>query len=180
MPNVLAIFAEGFEEIEAFTPVDLLRRAGVSVTLATIGEESLLVKGRSGVVFQAEAHLSGCLDKSFDCLLLPGGPHVKHLRADARLKPLIQAYAQNGRWIAAICAAPVLLHDAGLLTGKNYTAHFSIANEVPSILSGLRVAVDGKIITSRGAGTALDFGLMLVSQLVSQSKANEVALAICS
>jgi 4-methyl-5(b-hydroxyethyl)-thiazole monophosphate biosynthesis len=105
---------------------------------------------------------------------------VKLLRADPRVRELVLRQYQVGGWIAAICAAPLVLHDAGLLTGRRYTAHFSVACELPSILAGERCLVDGQIVTSRGAGTAVDFGALLIEKLVSPTKAREVAISICA
>lgn len=178
MPSVLAILAEGFEEIEAIAPIDLLRRAGVEVTVVSL-EESLNVKGRSGIVVNAEKSLASVIEQPFDCLFFPGGPHVKLLRADARIRPLTQRYLSEKKWVAAICAAPTIINDAGGLVGKNYTAHFSVVDELKNILPGLRVVRDGRIITSRGAGTSVDFGLAMVEALVSPAKASDIAMAIC-
>ena len=179
MPTVLAILPEGFEEIEAVTPIDLLRRAGVEVTVAALGKE-IHVAGRTGITLHADTPLAALPEKAFDLLFLPGGPGVKHLRGDPRVGSLVQKQHAAGRWIAAICAAPTVLNDAGLLAGRRYTAHFSVANELPHILADQRVVVDGKIVTSRGAGTALDFGLVLVERLVSAAKAREVAESVCA
>jgi 4-methyl-5(b-hydroxyethyl)-thiazole monophosphate biosynthesis len=179
MPTVLAILADGFEEIEAITPVDLLRRAGVEVTLAALGKD-IHAKGRSGVTLHADTTLAAVETRLFDCVFLPGGPGTKLLRADPRVRQIVQKHAQEGKWLAAICAAPTVLHDAGLLARRRYTAHFSVADELPAILGGLRVVTDGNIITSRGAGTAMDFGLALIEHLVSPFKAREVAAAICA
>ena len=179
MPTVLAILADGFEEIEAITPVDLLRRAGVEVTVAALGQE-IHVKGRTGVVLHADTTLAAVADRVFDCVFLPGGPGTKLLRADPHVRQIVQKHAQERKWLAAICAAPTVLHDAGLLAQRRYTAHFSVANELPAILNGQRVVTDGNIITSRGAGTAMDFGLALIEHLVSPLKAREVAAAICA
>ena len=180
MPSVLAILADGFEEIETVAPIDLLRRAGVHVTTASRGTD-LYVKGRSDMVLRAVCRLEALAAPcSFDCLFLPGGPGVKLLREDRRVQGLVKDYAHDKKWLAAICAAPVILADAGLLQRKRYTAHFSVANELPLILSGMRVVVDGKLITSRGAGTSIDFGLALVEHLVSPAKAREISAAICA
>lgn len=179
MSHVLAILMDGFEELEAVAPIDLLRRAGVEVTLAALGHD-LLVTGRNGLTLRADTVLSAEGNDLSDGLFLPGGPGVKLLRADPRVRTLVQAHATAGRWLAAICAAPIVLHDAGLLAGRRYTAHFSVASELPALLAQERVVVDGKIITSRGAGTAIDFGLALIAQLVSPEKAHEVARAICA
>ncbi len=178
MPTVLVPLADGFEEIEAFAPVDLLRRAGVEVTLATLNDNRHAT-GRSGIIAHGDVALAAVQDRPFDLLFLPGGAGVKNLRADPRVLGMVKTQSAAGRWLAAICAAPTVLHDAGLLAGRRYTAHFSVANELPAILAGERVVTDGKITTSRGAGTAVEFGLHLVSLLVSQEKATEIGKAIC-
>jgi protein deglycase len=179
MPTVLAILAEGFEEIEATTPVDLLRRAGAEVTTASLAE-GIHVTGRMGITLHADTSLAAVASREFDCLFLPGGPGVKHLRADPRVRERVLQQHQAGRWIAAICAAPTVLHDAGLLAGRRYTAHFSVASELPHILAEERVVVDGRLLTSRGAGTALDFGLKLVELLFSPAKAAETGRSVCA
>jgi protein deglycase len=93
---------------------------------------------------------------------------------------LVRQQSESGRWLAAICAAPTVLHDAGLLSGKRYTAHFSVADELHLIQANERVVIDGRLITSRGAGTALDFGLCLVEKLFSPDKSAELIRAICA
>jgi 4-methyl-5(b-hydroxyethyl)-thiazole monophosphate biosynthesis len=178
MPSVLVPLADGFEEIEAFAPVDLLRRAGVEVTTASLAENRHAT-GRSGITAHADVALAAVHDQAFDLVFLPGGAGVKHLRADPRVLDLVRAQHAAGRWLAAICAAPTVLHDAGLLAGRRYTAHFSVANELPAILAQERVVTDGKITTSRGAGTAVEFGLHLVGLLTSPEKASEISKAIC-
>jgi len=181
MPTVLAILAEGFEEIEAVAPIDLLRRAGAEVTVAALGE-GIHVTGRTGITLHADTTLTTIEStggREFDCLFLPGGPGVKHLRADPRIRALVLRQHAGGRWLAAICAAPTVLHDAGLLAGHRYTAHSSVAGELTEILVNERVVADGNLLTSRGAGTALDFGLLLVEKLYSPEKASEIARSIC-
>jgi protein deglycase len=183
MPTFLAILAEGFEEIEAVTPIDVLRRAGADVTVAALGE-GIHVTGRMNLTMHADANFAAIHGASppreFDCVFLPGGPGVKHLRADPRIRELVLRQHEAGRWLAAICAAPTVLHDAGLLAGRRYTAHFSVANELPAILSNERTVTDGHLLTSRGAGTALDFALLLVEKLFSAEKAREVARSIAA
>ncbi len=179
MPTVLAILTDGFEEIETVAPIDLLRRAGVNVTLAALGP-GIHATGRSGLTLHADTVLDNVSGAVFDCLLLPGGPGVKSLRSDPRVRQLVLAQHARKGWLAAICAAPTVLHDAGLLHERRYTAHFSVANELPHIRSEERCVVDENIITSRGAGTAIDFGLLLVAKLVNPEKAAEIAAAICA
>jgi len=179
MPTTLVLLAEGFEEIEVFTPVDLLRRAGVEVTIASLADNRHAT-GRNGITVHADAALSEVGEHLFDLLFLPGGPGVKNLRADPRVGAVVGSHATAGKWLAAICAAPTVLYAAGLLAGHRYTAHPSVTGELPAILSDQRVVADGKILTSRGAGTALDFGLLLVEKLLSAEKASEVARSICA
>lgn len=178
MATVLVFLAEGFEEIEAIAPVDLLRRAGASVTVAALGD-TLHVTGRTGVTLHADTTLAAVPEQDFDCVLLPGGPGTKILRTDRRVRTWVARQNTRGAWLAAICAAPTVLHDAGLLNGRRYTAHFSVAAELPAVLADERVVVDGNLITSRGAGTAVDFGLALVSRLFGEGKAREVSASIC-
>lgn len=193
MPTVLAILPEGFEELEAVAPIDVLRRAGVAVTIAALTTDAgdLRVKGRNGLVLHADTSLAALEapsadnplagpDATADLLFLPGGPGVKHLREDPRVRALVLRHHAAGSWLAAICAAPTVLHDAGLLAGRRYTAHPSVAGELTAILADERVIVDGRIVTSRGAGTALDFGLQLVELLVSPAAAQTVANSICA
>lgn len=179
MPKVLTILAEGFEEIEAITPIDLLRRAGAEVTIAALAE-GIHVTGRTGMTMHADTSLAAVETRDFDCVFLPGGPGVKHLRADSRVRAMVLRHWKADRWIAAICAAPTVLHDAGLLEGRRYTAHFSVANELAHILANERVVADGRLLTSRGAGTALDFGLFLIEKLFSAEKSAEVAHSVCA
>ena len=179
MPSVLVPLADGFEEIEAFAPIDLLRRAGVEVTVATLAEHRHAT-GRSGITAHGDVALSAIpADAVYDLLFLPGGAGVKLLRADPRVRDLVLRHAAADKWLAAICAAPTVLHDCGLLTGRRYTAHFSVETELPAILAHERIVTDGRITTSRGAGTAVDFGLHLVRLLVGAEQAEGISKAIC-
>jgi 4-methyl-5(b-hydroxyethyl)-thiazole monophosphate biosynthesis len=179
MPTVLALLADGFEEIEATAPIDLLRRAGAEVVVAAL-TEGIHVTGRSGLTMHTDTTLAAVESRSFDCVFLPGGPGTKHLRADPCVKSLVLRHHAEERWLAAICAAPTVLNDAGLLAGRRYTAHFSVAAELPQLLTNERVVVDGNILTSRGAGTAVDFGLLLIEKLFSPEKSREIAASICA
>lgn len=181
MPTVLVILPEGFEELEAVAPIDVLRRAGVAVTIAALGE-TRRVTGRNALVMEADCLLSDLPSPApvHDALFLPGGPGVARLRADPRVRALVLRHHEAGAWLAAICAAPAVLHDAGLLAGRRYTAHPSVAGELTAILAAERTVTDGKILTSRGAGTALDFGLALVAHLTSPATAAEIHRAICA
>jgi len=180
VPTILTLLAEGFEEIEALAPIDLLRRAGAKVTTAALSE-GIHVTGRSGITVHADTTLAAVqLGGPWECLFLPGGPGVRILRADPRVAALARAQWESGRWLAAICAAPAVLHDAGLLAGRRYTGHFSIAQEVPDLLLDQRTVADGRLLTARGAGTAIDMGLLLVEKLFSVGRAREIAESICA
>ncbi|HLP03377.1 MAG TPA: DJ-1 family glyoxalase III [Opitutaceae bacterium] len=178
-PSVLAILMPGFEEIEATTPIDLLRRAGVRVVVASLGTETA-VTGRCNLTIVAETSLESVAQQEFDLLFLPGGPGVKNLRADPRIVPLVRKQVAAGRPVAAICAAPLVLLDAGLLAGRRYTAFPGTANELPAILHDQRVVEDGPLLTSRGAGTALDLGYAMIARLISPAKAAEIRQSICA
>lgn len=178
MPSVLVLLADGFEELEAIAPIDLLRRGDIEVTVASLNENRHAT-GRSGITAHADAALSAMQGRLFDLVFLPGGAGVKHLRADPRVREIVLRHHSAGRWLAAICAAPLVLHDCGLLDGRRYTAHFSVADELPALLPDERVVTDGNIITSRGAGTAVEFGLHLVALLASPAKSAEISKAIC-
>ena len=111
-------------------------------------------------------------------LFVPGGAAVAVLRKGGRAAELARRFVAAGRPVAALCAGPLVLEDAGLLRGKRFTAHFSVANELPGAQAGERVLEDGLIMTSRGAGTALEFGLALVDRLFGEAKEEEIARAI--
>jgi 4-methyl-5(b-hydroxyethyl)-thiazole monophosphate biosynthesis len=174
--TTLVILGKGFEEIEALAPVDLLRRAGVECTTASC-EGDRMVLGRSGIRVEADTLLDEVAGRTFDCLVVPGGPGTMALRQDPRVLDLVRAHHGEDKLIGAICAAPVVLLDAGVLPGIRYTGHASILLELPEIQEQA-VVVDGRVLTSRGAGTAVEFGLALVAVLVGQEQADAVAASI--
>lgn len=173
--RVLCLLIDGFEEIETVTPVDVLRRAGVEVVIASLHEKT--ATGRGGIRLEADVALKDLDPATFDLLFIPGGPGVWDLRADGRAALLAKDFSSAGKPVAAICAAPLVLMDAGLLEGKRFTAYHSVREELGGGLDE-RVVIDGEIITSRGAGTALDFALALVVRLCGQAAADEVAQEI--
>lgn len=175
--RVLCLLADGVEELELIAPVDVLRRAGAEVVMAAVGQ-GVRITGRSSITLHADALLADLSPEAFDLLLIPGGAAVAQLRKDGRPAELAASFVAAGKPVAAICAGPLVLEDAGLLEGKCFTAHFSAANELPAARCGERVLVDGLIITSRGAGTALEFGLTLVDRLFGEAKEREIAKAI--
>jgi len=175
--RVLMLLADGFEEIEAVTPIDILRRAGVDVVVAGLGDSGRAT-GRSGIVMLADASLASVDPAGFDLLLLPGGPAVGAMRLDGRAAGLARAFADAGKRVAAICAAPLILKDAGLLDGRRFTAHISTRDELPAARFDERVVTDGLLTTSRGAGTALDFALALARDLAGEKAAQSIAAAV--
>jgi 4-methyl-5(b-hydroxyethyl)-thiazole monophosphate biosynthesis len=162
--RALFLFADGVEELELIAPVDVLRRAGVEVIMATVGE-GIHVQSRGNLKFHADCHFADVSIRDFDMLVLPGGPGVIALRRQGFLAEVLREFFAIGRPIAAICAAPLLLYDAGILAGRRYTSHDSCWGELVDSVSQEAVVCDGGIITSRGAGTALEFGLTLVGIL---------------
>jgi len=175
--KVLCVLVNGFEEIEMVTPIDLLRRAGAEVVIASLDGEP--ATGRSGITVVADQALRAARVEDFDLLFLPGGPGVQAMRTDGRAARLAQEFQAAGKMVSAICAAPLVLKDAGLIgAGTRFTAHFSTQSELPGVLAAERVVEDGGLVTSRGAGTALDFGLALVGKFFGEEKAAEVAEAI--
>jgi 4-methyl-5(b-hydroxyethyl)-thiazole monophosphate biosynthesis len=177
MPRVLVPLAAGCEEIEAVTAIDLLRRAGI--TVVTAGLEPGPVTASRGVVLVPEVQLSDLdEDDDFDMILLPGGgPGAKALRGNARVLSRVRSFHRQGRWVAAICAAPQVLASAGILEGRRATSFPGILeaeNLATTRLTGAPVEVDGKIITSRGPGTAMDFALECIRALLGDEARREV------
>ena len=178
MPAVLILLAEGCEEIESVTVANLLRRGGVTVVTASLGAR--LVHGNHGIGIEADATLDEALKQDFDMLVLPGGqPGATHLGADPRIHALLKKMQECGRYIAAICAAPGVLEQAGLLTGKKVTSFPEALKDLSSVTYlQTAVVVDGKIITSRGPGTAMDFGLALVALLMGEEVRRKIEVRL--
>lgn len=165
MATVLVPLAQGCEELEAVTIIDLLRRANVTVVVA--GLEAGPVTASRGVVLLPEILLDDALDRDFDMVVLPGGlGGAQRLEADQRVAALLRRMAEQGRYVAAICAAPKVLASAGLLKDRKATAYPGILDGQMEIqLSSAAVVRDGTFITSRGPGTAMDFALTLIELL---------------
>lgn len=173
--SVLVPVADGSEELETVAIVDVLRRSGAHVTLAAVKEP--IVTGSKGVKLITDGRLSEHVHEVFDLIALPGGmPGAEHLRDSPQLIAMLTDQADAGRIYAAICASPaVVFHSFGLLRGKRFTCHPNFAERLPKDqLSSDRVVVDGNLVTSRGAGTAVEFALTLVGLLYGDEKAQEV------
>ena len=157
------------------TVIDILRRAGIQVI--TAGLETGPVRASRGTVLLPDATLDDALENEFDMIVLPGGmPGSEHLKNDKRVIASLQKAAAEGKYIAAICAAPMALHAADLLQGKKATSFPGVLDAMPGSHTYMndRVVVDGRIVTSKGPGTAMDFALTLVELLVGKSKRDAV------
>lgn len=174
MPNALVIFSPGFEEIEAITIVDLLRRAGIDVTSAGLGSNK--ITGSHNITVMADIELKKVNHNKYDILILPGGqPGTNNMKSNPTILNWIKDRHLKGQWIGAICAAPTILHAAGITDNLKLT---SFPADQPTFTNSVyleeKVVQDGHIITSRGVGTAIDFSLALIAQLINQDKADEI------
>ena len=172
MRTVLVVIAPGFEEIEAITVVDILRRAGARVTLAATVPG--LLEGSRGIKLEPDELLDNVGQKEFDLICLPGGqPGTDNLKKDARIKNILKRMQKQGKYIAAICAAPMVLQKAGILNEKSMTCHPSVRSDFDSYVKD-RVVVDEKVITSQSPGTAMEFSLKLVEILFGADRLKKV------
>lgn len=180
MSKVLVPLAEGFEEIEAITIIDLLRRADITVVTASL--QSMTVTGSHGIATTADTTLDEALKDDYDMVVLPGGmPGAEHLDQDKRIHAVLHKMVDSGKFAGAICAAPKVLANAGILNGKKATSYPGFVDKMnlPDVTyTGAPVQHDGKIITGRGPGTAMDFALALVEALQGKEKRNSVEKAL--
>lgn len=175
MKKVAVLLANGFEEIEALATVDILRRAGILVLLVSV-ESGLLVEGSHNIRVVADILLDE-LDKSeLHALILPGGmPGSSRLKMHHEVVQLTQWAFNSGVWVAAICAAPIVLGEAGILNGKRAVCYPGFEPQLTGAYHlDNGVVVDGKIITSKGAGFSFDFAFELVTQLVGKEKSDTI------
>jgi protein deglycase len=171
MPKVLVPLAQGCEELEAVTIIDLLRRANIEVLTAGLDTER--VTASRGIVLVPDTTLADAVTRDdIDMIVLPGGlPGADNLADCLLLTETLARFAREGRYLAAICAAPRVLAKAGLLDGKRVTAYpgFIDEKDFPEVQhTGAAVETDGNVTTSRGPGTAMDFALALVEQLTDK------------
>lgn len=176
---VYCFLADGFEEVEAIAPIDMLRRAGVEVK--TVGVTGDVIDGRHGIKVIPDVDIKDIiLDESLEAVILPGGlPGATNLEDSADVQKAIDFADENGKYICAICAAPQILGHKGLLKGKNAIAYPGFEGELEgAIISEDYVVLDGNIITAKGAGVATEFGLKIVSVLKNEELAEEIGKAI--
>ncbi len=174
MKTALLLIATGFEEIEAVTICDVLRRGGVDVTMA--GLDGTSVQGAHNITIQTDTALNTLGDALFDAIILPGGlGGTENLLASEETTTLLQSHAKAGKVVSAICAAPWVLADAKVLGNKKATIYPSLEDKIGGTTESASVVQDGNIITSKGPATAMEFALALVQELAGAGKAKEVA-----
>lgn len=169
------LFATGYEEVEALTVVDLLRRAGVDCLMVAADDEES-VTGAHGISVKMDEKLSDVSDQC-DMVILPGGiPGVPNLKANSKVEAIVKAQNERGAYVAAICAGPTALGSFGILADRTATCYPGCEGQ---LMAGKHVTdpvvVDGNVITSRGVGTAIDFGLKLVEILTDKKIADDLA-----
>ena len=176
MAKVLVPLAQGCEELEAVTVIDLLRRAQIEVVTAGLDRQTITAS--RGVRLVPDTDLDTALKQDYDMIVLPGGlPGANHLDQDPRLRSLLQRMAAGKKYTAAICAAPKVLANAGVLEGKRATAYPGVLDNMHlphTHVTHEAVVIDGHVITSRGPGTAMDFALTLIETLLGKQKRNGV------
>ena len=180
MSRVLIPLADGCEELEAVTLIDLLRRADIEVVTAGLAEG--MVTAARGTKLIPDTTLEEAMDMTFDMVVLPGGlPGADHLDADPRIHQLLRDQVEQDRAVAAICAAPKVLANSRLLDGRRATCYpgcIDASDFGDVVFTGAPVEVDGPVITSRGPGTAMDFALTLIETLRGSQVRDEVETAL--
>lgn len=172
---IYAFLADGFEEVEALFPVDLMRRAGLPVTTVGIGKKE--ITGSHGITVTADISDENLSFEPIDLIFLPGGmPGTKNLNESSTVHRAIDLAIKQDSYIAAICAAPMILGERGLLNGKRAVCYPSFEKHLigATVLENSKIATDGKIITAKGVGAACELGLEIVKTLCGQQKADEL------
>ncbi len=180
MKKILVLFADGFEEIEALSVVDFVRRAGIEVTMASVSGTDI-VKGSIGIEVKTDAPLEDALKKGpYDGVVVPGGlPGATNLRDDERVIDLVKKMNDEGKLVAAICAAPIVPDRAGVLKGKRVTSYPDFKSRLRGVTYEEKLTVrDGNIITSRGPSTAIFFAVEIVRYLLGDKAAEDLSEGI--
>jgi 4-methyl-5(b-hydroxyethyl)-thiazole monophosphate biosynthesis len=179
--KVAEFIVEGFEQMEALTPVDLLRRAGIEIdTISVFNKKN--VKSSHNVIIETDKNMEDINFDEYDMLLLPGGPGTENYKkSDILLEKLKDFSKDNKKYLAAICAAPGILAQLGILKNKKAVSFPSVETELTdngAVLLKENVVTDGNITTSRGAGTAVDFSLRLIEILKDKEEADRISKQI--
>ena len=175
---IYLFLADGFEEVEALCPLDLLRRAGCAVT--TVGVGGTEIRGAHGITVTADIPAELYKDSAPEMVILPGGmPGAKNLAASATVKAAVTAAATHGAFLCAICAAPMILGQMGLLAGKKATCYPGLEEKMgAAVMTACGAVQDGRVITGRAAGSADEFGLLCLQALKGKAAADQVAADI--
>ena len=177
--KVYIFLADGFEDIEGLTVVDLMRRAGIDIETVSIKESNEITTSH-GIMMKTDRVFTGTDFSDADMLVLPGGmPGTNYLRDHEGLAELLKKQYEAGKWVAAICAAPSVFGGLGFLKDRKATSYPGCLDGIPvGEYTEEPVAVDGNVVTSRGVGTAIAFALKLIEVLISKEKADEIAASI--
>lgn len=179
MQQIAIFFAEGYEEIEALTVVDICRRCGLTIDMVSV-TEARQVKGAHGIVVETDKTYSQTDFDAYDMLVLPGGGEgTRNLEACSELMEQVDAFYKAGKYIAAICAAPSIFGHRGILKGRRACSYPTFESHLEgAVVTAGPVEIDGNVITSRGMGTSIPFALAIAGVFCGQEKADEMAEAI--
>lgn len=179
MSKIAVFFAQGYEEIEALTVVDICRRAGITVDMVSVTADSA-VTGSHGIKVEMDKKFEDVNFDELDMLVLPGGmPGTRNLEAHQGLMAQMDAFYENGKYVAAICAAPTVMGHRGILKGRKACCYPGMENELEGAeVTYEPVAIAGNVITSRGMGTAIPFALAITGALCGQEKADGLSKGI--
>lgn len=174
------LFGENFEEIEAVTQIDILRRAGIKLDIFGVG--TLELKGKNDIVLKTEKVFNKKADiktEEYEGIILPGGPGVMVLAENKEVVSVVEDFYNKGKLVFAVCAAPLVLHKAGVLRDKRFTCYPSTVKEITTgKYVNEKVVVDGKVITSQGVGTSIDAALKLVEIIISKESSEKISKGI--
>jgi 4-methyl-5(b-hydroxyethyl)-thiazole monophosphate biosynthesis len=171
--RAIVIIPDGFEEMEFCCPFDILSRGGIDVTVAGYGNVNLT--SSHGLRVRADVEFVGAPTEAYDCVVLPGGPGCYNMRGNEAVMTFLVKHWQAKKLLCAICAAPLILYDCGILRGKKYTAHPCTYNELEEAQTTNRVVTDDNLITASGPGAAVEFGLKILEFLIGKTTADDVA-----
>lgn len=178
---IYILLADGFEEIEALAPADILRRAGADLKLVSVMETEM-VTGSNGIKVAADIMIDEVVREAAECIVLPGGTRgASFLGESLKVKSLVEHAVSQGIYVAAICAAPAILADMGLLDGRRAVCYPSLLDKLSqSVITGKRIEHDDIFITAQAMGSSIEFGLKLVEVMYGSDKSDEIRKAICA